>query len=65
MGTPIVHMPGRGRGYGEREQQPRARADDEGVEVEGGSFTESEKGVLRKSEDSEKEGTRWIEGMNQ
>ena len=56
MGTPIVHMPGRPK------YEPRA--DDVGVAEEGRSFTESEKG-LRKSEDSEKEGTRWIEGMGQ
>ena len=51
MGTPIVHMPGRARG---------ARPDSTGRDH---SPSESEKEIFRKSEDSEKEGTRWIEGM--
>ena len=49
MGTPIVHMPGRAR----------ARPDPEGRHH---SPSESEKEIFRKSTDSEKEGTRWIEG---
>ncbi|KAL6722015.1 hypothetical protein ACLMJK_001120 [Lecanora helva] len=49
MGTPIVHMPGRARN----------RPDPEGRNH---SPSESEKEIFRKSTDSEKEGTRWIEG---
>ena len=49
MGTPIVHMPGR----------PRGRPEPEGRNH---SPSESEKEIFRKSTDSEKEGTRWIEG---
>lgn len=49
MGTPIVHMPGRAR----------ARPDPEGRNH---SPSESEKEIIRKSTDSEKEGTRWIDG---
>ena len=49
MGTPIVHMPGR----------PRNRPDPEGRQH---SPSESEKEIIRKSTDSEKEGTRWIDG---
>ena len=51
MGTPIVHMPGRSR---------HSRSDLTGREH---SPSESEKGITRSSEDSEKEGTRWIEGV--
>ena len=51
MGTPIVHMPGRTR---HSRPDPMSREQ---------SPSESEKGITRKSEDSEKEGTRWIEGM--
>lgn len=52
MGTPIVHMPGRGMRH--------SRPDSTGRED---SLNESEKGITRNSEDSEKEGTRWIEGV--
>lgn len=51
MGTPIVHMPGRAR---------HARPESNGREH---SLSESEKGINRSSEDSEKEGTRWIDGV--
>jgi len=49
MGTPIVHMPGRAR----------HRAD---PEARNHSPSESEEELRRKSTDSEKEGTRWIDG---
>ena len=49
MGTPIVHMPGRAR----------PRPDPEGRNH---SPSESQKEIIRKSTDSEKEGTRWIDG---
>ncbi|MCJ1453534.1 hypothetical protein MMC28_003881 [Mycoblastus sanguinarius] len=51
MGTPIVHMPARITRH--------SRPDPEGREP---SPSESEKEIFRKSTDSEKEGTRWIEG---
>lgn len=49
MGTPLVQMPGRARN----------RPDPEGRNH---SPSESETEIFRKSTDSEKEGTRWIEG---
>lgn len=49
MGTPIVHMPGRAR----------HRPDPDGRNH---SPSESEEELRRKSTDSEKEGTRWIDG---
>jgi len=49
MGTPIVHMPGRAR----RRPDPEGRTH---------SPSESEEELRRKSTDSEKEGTRWIDG---
>lgn len=50
MGTPIVHMPGRAR---HRPTDPDGRTQ---------SPSESEEELRRKSSDSEKEGTRWIDG---
>ena len=55
MGTPHVHMPGRSN------VRP-ARPDSTGRDQ---SPSESEKQIFRKSEDSEKEGTRWIEGVKE
>ena len=52
IGTPAVHLPGR--------QNRSNRPDSTGREH---SPSESEKEIFRKSEDSEKEGTRWIEGI--
>ncbi len=51
MGTPIVYMPNR--------PSRHSRADPEGRQH---SPSESEQEICRKSTDSEKEGTRWIEG---
>ena len=51
MGTPIVHIPGRPT----RQSRPDSTGRDQ-------SPSESEQEIFRKSEDSEKEGTRWIEG---
>lgn len=51
MGTPIVYMPSR--------PSRHSRADPEGRQQ---SPSESEQEICRKSTDSEKEGTRWIEG---
>ena len=48
-----MHMPGRTRAKREGEREPEGR---------GHSPSESEKEIFRKSTDSEKEGTRWIEG---
>ena len=52
MGTPIVYMP------------PRPSRHSRGADPEGRqhSPSESEQEICRKSTDSEKEGTRWIEG---
>lgn len=68
MGTPIVHMPGRNRGEvgrdSVREGWDGGRLRGRLGEPEGRAHspTESEKEIFRKSTDSEKEGTRWIEG---
>ena len=51
MGTPIVYMPTR--------PSRHSRADPEGRQH---SPSESEQEICRKSTDSEKEGTRWIDG---
>ena len=51
MGTPTVYMPGR--------PSRHSRADPGGRQH---SPSESEQGICRKSTDSEKEGTRWIDG---
>lgn len=53
MGNPIAHMPGR---------QPRRSRPDSTTREQ--SPSESEMEIIRKSEDSEKEGTRWIEGIS-
>lgn len=52
MGTPMVHIPSRPT----RQTRPESTAREP-------SPSESEKEIIRKSEDSEKEGTRWIEGV--
>lgn len=53
MGTPIVYMPGRPS----RNSRPEA-------ERRSHSPSESEEVLRRKSTDSEREGTRWIEGVD-
>ena len=57
MGTSIVHMPNEMTRSGRRSRQmdPNGR--------ESSPVSEGEKGILRLSQDSEKEGTRWIDGM--
>lgn len=65
MGTPLVYMPGHHHRSGRRTGR-QDRSDSTGRDI---SPSESEKEIFgtrrsdeRKSEDSEKEGTRWIEG---
>ena len=53
MGTATVFMPGRGA----RNSRPEAESRNRGQ-----SPSESEQEIIRNSADSEKEGTRWIEG---
>lgn len=57
MGTAIVHMPNDMSRATRRSRQmdPNGR--------ESSPVSEGEKGILRLSQDSEKEGTRWIDGM--
>ena len=58
MGTSIVHMP---------EDTARVSRRSRTVDPEGresSPVSEGEKGILRRSQDSEKEGTRWIDGLD-
>ena len=55
MGTSIVHMPSDAPRRG-RTIDPDGR--------DSSPISEGEKGILRRSQDSEKEGTRWIEGLD-
>ncbi|MDI1488378.1 MAG: hypothetical protein OHK93_007653 [Ramalina farinacea] len=57
MGTSIVHMPPDTARAGRRSRT----VDPEGREAS--PVSEGEKGILRRSQDSEKEGTRWIDGL--
>ncbi|KAG8526951.1 uncharacterized protein KY384_008380 [Bacidia gigantensis] len=59
MGTNIVHMPNHDAGRVGRRSRT---VDPDGRESS--PVSEGEKGILRRSQDSEKEGTRWIDGMD-
>ena len=61
MGTSVVHMPDDAIRDGRQSRQSRT-IDPDGRESS--PISEGERRILRRSRDSEKEGTRWIDGMD-